>query len=461
MDEVFRDFRLALADGDGYGLAAILSPVAPENDAGRLYAFYRSSNAHQIDGDVRYAVKYSNSIGLSRDESSAWNDVFVSYWKAVGEILAAEEGENMGKLKDGQWASVYEAWKSMTILLIKYHLSNIFPAWSIPCLYLAGKYLRIFAIKADSQSVKVKGNVTFNAGFQDDVVSSIGKNDKLEDAARQLNRMFSLCLGDRAPIEDSRKWGTYYTANLLFKTHFKLNAISLSKNIIRSIQAQADLPTLDLFPKSHQVTFKYYVGVITFLQEDYVQAEDNLTQAWQLCQKHAIKNQQLILTYLIPCRLLTKHTLPTSNLLDPYPRLQSLFSPLAACIKQGNLAGFDAALQAGEDEFVKRRIYLTLERGRDITLRNLLRKVFLAGGYEPLKEGQTEADLIRRTRIPIIEFAAAIRLGMGPDGQMLDNDEVECMIANMIYKNLMKGYIARERSMVVLNKKGAFPGTGV
>ena len=144
--------------------------------------------------------------------------------------------------------------------------------------------------------------------------------------------------------------------------------------------------------------------------------------------------KRLILTYLIPCRLITKHTLPTTALLSPYPRLQALFSPVAACIKRGDLAGFDAALIAGEDEFVKRRIYLTLERGRDVTLRNLLRKVFLAGGYEPLKEGQTEAEQIRRTRIPISEFAAALKLGMGVDGQVLEDDEVECMIANMIYK---------------------------
>lgn len=37
---------------------------------------------------------------------------------------------------------------------------------------------------------------------------------------------------------------------------------------------------------------------------------------------------------------------------------------------------------AGEEEFVKRRIYLPLERGRDIALRNLFRKVFIAGGFE-------------------------------------------------------------------------------
>lgn len=77
---------------------------------------------------------------------------------------------------------------------------------------------------------------------------------------------------NRAPLEESRKWGIYNIVNLLFKTYFKLNSISLSKNILRALQAsKGDLPELDAFPKSHQVTFKYYVGVILFLEEDYVQ----------------------------------------------------------------------------------------------------------------------------------------------------------------------------------------------
>lgn len=134
------------------------------------------------------------------------------------------------------------------------------------------------------------------------------------------------------------------------------------------------------------------------------------------------------MTYLIPCHLITSHTLPTEKLLEPFPRLQKLFLPLCRCIKRGELHKFDLALQEGEDEFVKRRIYLTLERGRDIALRNLLRKVFIARGFEEAKEGEKPA---RRTRVPVAEFAAAISLG---SQEKIDNDEVECLLANMIYK---------------------------
>lgn len=141
---------------------------------------------------------------------------------------------------------------------------------------------------------------------------------------------------------------------------------------------------------------------------------------------------RLILTYLIPCHLVTTHTLPSNRLLAPYPRLDILFRPLSTCIKKGDLTGFDEAMTAGENEFVKRKIYLPLERGRDIALRNLFRKVFLAGGFDPPVNGQPP---IRRTRVPVAEFAAAIRLGnKSGDKTPFDMDEVECLLANLIYK---------------------------
>jgi hypothetical protein len=143
-----------------------------------------------------------------------------------------------------------------------------------------------------------------------------------------------------------------------------------------------------------------------------------------------------ILTYLVPCRLITQHKIPSAQLLSEYPRIRQLFGDLVKAILKGDLSGFDKALVAGEPEFVRRRVFLTLERSRDIALRNLLRKVFLAEGYEDLKDGQTEKDRVRKSRIPINHFATAFRMGTaGPgSGQTIEDDEVECLLANMIYK---------------------------
>jgi hypothetical protein len=144
----------------------------------------------------------------------------------------------------------------------------------------------------------------------------------------------------------------------------------------------------------------------------------------------------LILTYLIPCRLITAHAIPSAALLAGSPGLARLIGPLVTCIKKGDLTGFDRALAEGEPEFVRRRIFLTLERSRDIALRNLLRKVYLAAGFDDLKEGQTEKDKIRKSRIPLLHFATALRMGIAGhgSGQAVEDDEVECLLANQIYK---------------------------
>ena len=435
MDRVFTTFARALEEQNGYLLAETISPVPPKDDSGRLYAIHRGANAFSVQGDVRRAI---GPLRLDKQEANAWVDVYVAYWKAVGEILAAEEAQNVGKTSrsntgGADWSKVYDAWKDLLNAVRRGYQVQMFDAWTIPCLYITTKYLRVFAIKADDSARERKDSDAFKTGFGDDMMDDEAGNERLEDAARQINSIFGLCLSDRAPLESSRKYGVYYIANLLFKTYFRLNSISLSKNILRPIAAaQADMPPLELFPKAHQVTFNYYVGVVHFLDENYMKAEEHLNIAYNQALTNAKGNVQLILTYLIPTRLLTTHNLPTQALLAPYPQLRRLFGPLCACIKRGDLSGFDAALQAGEDEFVKRRIYLTLERGRDICLRNLFRKVYIAGGFESTKEAQPPiAERLRRSRVPIAEFMAALRLAGEKE---IDTDEVECFIANMIYK---------------------------
>ncbi|RYP69815.1 hypothetical protein DL769_005167 [Monosporascus sp. CRB-8-3] len=392
MDTLIQEFRAAYTSVKGDQLAETLRPDT-QSYAGKLQAIWNRGDARSAKADLQFLFYQDHSRPrLSKDETNGWYEIYLGYWKAVGEILAAEGLRTDAK---SNWTSVYEAWKELTSLIIRGYTNHDFENWTIPCLYVAGRYLRLYAIRADEERRRSGDDAV--TSFQDDFDPETEEHKQLEDCARHLNRIFTLCLSDRAPLEESRKWGIYYAINLLFKTYFKLNAASLSKNVLKALSAsKGDMPSIEKFPASQQVTFKYYEGVLAFLEENYVES-----------------------------------------------------------IKKGDLRAFDKALQEGEDEFIKRRIYLTLERGRDIALRNLLRKVFIAGGFEEAKDG---AAPLRRTRVPLAEFTAAMKLKGGDD---IDADEVECLLANMIYKNLMKGYIAHERGIVVLSKNGAFPGTGV
>ena len=88
----------------------------------------------------------------------------------------------------------------------------------------------------------------------------------------------------------------------------QLNSVNLTKNVLRALDAShADIPPLENYPKSHFVTFKYYRGVIAFLDENYsevcfvtrqqtsstdqdCQAEQHLTEAWRWCYSQSHRN---------------------------------------------------------------------------------------------------------------------------------------------------------------------------
>ena len=75
-------------------------------------------------------------------------------------------------------------------------LDGVLPAWTIPCLYVAAKYLRVFGIKADDAAATLRDSGAMMTTLVDDD-DSINKNKNLEDAARQINRIYSICNGDR------------------------------------------------------------------------------------------------------------------------------------------------------------------------------------------------------------------------------------------------------------------------
>lgn len=203
MESLITDFARAINSQDGYALSDTISPLSPNNDSGRLYALRRATNASSVLSDFRYAIGNNPNIDLDRQESNHWIEVYVAYWKAVCEILAAEEAVNTSKNSGRNqsagthWDKVYAAWKDLLNTLYKGYQTSSFEAWTIPCLYITGKYLRVFAIKADECAAGRRGGASFNAGFQDDVVDEEGGNEKLEDCARQINRIFGLCISDR------------------------------------------------------------------------------------------------------------------------------------------------------------------------------------------------------------------------------------------------------------------------
>lgn len=59
----------------------------------------------------------------------------------------------------------------------------------------------------------------------------------------------------------------------------------------------------------------------------------------------------------------------------------------------------------------------------------------------------------KTTRIPISMFHTSLKIS----GNDVPEEEAECLVANMIYKGFMRGYISHEKQMVVLAANNTFP----
>ena len=196
MDILFQDFQTANEQGSGALLAATVSPTPPAHYLNRLESIWNSTNYASAERDIGHSLTNSmpGPIKFPSQEITIWTDIYVAYWKSLGQILAAQEHSN----DNADWGRCYESWKELSNAVIRGYTSGVLEAWTLPVLYMAGKHLRVFAIKADESGKKNENGLDMDmGGMGDDIAGDYGKNVKLEDAARVINRMFTLCISDR------------------------------------------------------------------------------------------------------------------------------------------------------------------------------------------------------------------------------------------------------------------------
>ncbi|PFH50136.1 hypothetical protein AMATHDRAFT_75767 [Amanita thiersii Skay4041] len=376
----------SLAAENGPELAYLLRPTSPHGKD--LVKEFRNPTRAVLN-------KYKGSM------VSPWDEIAIQYVLACTHIAKKRPGD------------AFQEHTTLVSLFYKFFVEN--RGWTLPALFSILRDLRDLAHDADLYA-------TYNNQ----------KSGCMEEAARIIMKAFTNCMTDRtSPTDQSRKWGVYYVAGLIMKSYFKVKRISLSKNILRALQANSDIPPLSAFPRSHQVTYRYYIGMISFLNENYANAEQELTLAFYHCHINAHANQQRTLAYLIPLRMLKGH-LPSEDLLKRFPVLQDLFSPFISAIRKGDIAAFDRALESRERRLLELNLWLTLEKARDVCMRGLFRRVWVATD--------------KSSRIPISLFHSSLRVS----GVNASLEESECFVANMIHKGFMRGYISHEKQMVVL-----------
>jgi hypothetical protein len=86
--------------------------------------------------------------------------------------------------------------------------------------------------------------------------------------------------------------------------------------------------------------------------------------------------------------------------------------------------------------------YLLLEKCKTVCYRNLFKRIHL---------------ILDKHQISLSYAAKAFKwLGMP-----IDLDEVECILANLIYRGYVRGYLSHSKRVLVLSKRDPFPTSAV
>jgi len=189
------------------------------------------------------------------------------------------------------------------------------------------------------------------------------------------------------------------------------------------------------------VAYHLYVGRLKVFEESYREAESSLDYALTHCHNKNFRNKRRILRFLIPVKLLLGKY-PRVELLQKYNMMQ--FSGLIEATRTGNLKKFTASLEENQGFFIRKGIFLILEKLKTFVYRNLFRKVY--------NFCQTWDQCPRKNQISIDVLLTAVRM----HGIEMDADELECTLANLIFNSEIKGYIAHGRC-AVLSKADPFP----
>ncbi|KAI5427076.1 variant 2, Enhanced ethylene response protein 5 [Lathyrus oleraceus] len=185
----------------------------------------------------------------------------------------------------------------------------------------------------------------------------------------------------------------------------------------------------------------YYTGRLEVFNENFPAADHKLSYALKHCNPQHEANIRMILKYLIPVKL-SIGILPNHRLLEKYNLLE--YGNIVQALKRGDPRLLRRALQDHEDWFLRSGVYLVLEKIELQVFQRLVKKIYII---------QKQRDPSRAHQVKLEVIVKALKW-LEID---MDVDEVECIMAMLIFKNLVKGYFAHKSKVAVLSKQDPFP----
>ena len=269
----------------------------------------------------------------------------------------------------------------------------------------------------------------------------------MDDAGRQLQKVFTAAMQGGA----GKRGAALHTITQLFKIYFRLNTLRLCKNLVKAFEGQQGVQPSAGGGRGVDgayATYKFYVGRLAMFEERFGEADGDLTQSLMHCLPGHASNAARVLRYLIPVKLMAGKV-PKVKFLNRYG-LSNEYGTLSRSVRLGHVEQFNADLRSQARVYIRRGNYLTLERLRLMVYRNLLRHVHHVH-KQVVGEGSATSF-----QVPLVLFSIALDFV----GGSLPAEELECIVAGLIYSRFVKGYISHSKQTLVLSKINPFPHMG-
>ncbi|CAN0901352.1 Enhanced ethylene response protein 5 [Linum grandiflorum] len=398
---------------------------------GQLFSVSSNSPSLLSLADALNVFQDANRLIKQSDKFSQFGEVVAPFFRAL-------QSYRTGNLVDA-----YQAFEKSANAFIQ-EFRNWESAWALEALYVIAYEIRVLAERADR-----------------DLASNGKSPEKLKGAGSFLMKVFGVLAG-----KGPKRVGALYVTCQLFKVYFKtltyhsivrharnltlislqLGTVHLCRSVIRSIET-ARIFDFEEFPTRDKVTYMYYTGRLEVLNENFPAADQKLSYALTHCSLSKEANIRMILKYLIPVKL-SIGIIPKKQLLEDYNLVE--YTNVVEALKRGDLRLLRSALQEHEDQYVPQIRCLSCPReARTSSLSKITKEDTTPRSY--IIQKQKDQSKGHQLKLEVIVKALKwLEIA-------LDIDEVECIMAILIYKNLMKGYLAHKFKVVVLSKQDPFP----
>ena len=115
---------------------------------------------------------------------------------------------------------------------------------------------------------------------------------------------------------------------------------------------------------------------------------------------------------------------------------------LGVSIRKGDIKTFEAIMEQNQVSFIRLGVYLVLEQAKNIVYRSLFKRI---------------TTIISTSKINLVIVEKVLKWL----NQETDLDEIECILANLIYKNQIKGYISHQKRYLIVSKADPFPANSI